>query len=399
MSSNVIDQTRDENGQHFWALLNVGHNGSRLFNPPDFVKKASSTDICGRAETPVNVFCDPASRQFPCHTRPATWVSAVFFHMQKDEMPKEAAIAIEKRLERAAEVHGILGEIQSIKQAVLKAKMEPELPDEDFALVFTNDLGHKEKHYRLHNANDIKAACSYLEKYDPEFPFEERRIFADKVLRKAAALGVDLGVTEEWLEKKAGWGSCSSDMVIHLLKSRADALVNAGRGTNLIETLAKTAAACKNDPNRFKDPETLWKMASLIDKVDREYRLNKDELPSLDELFGVTIKKAEKIVSDHFVLCTGTIYEKSALAHLNMDDVRSVMGEPFAEAVSDGGGLFLNFDKLAKVASDMPLPDAQLFERMVRASDIRPVAREPMHEGVHLGAEGLSKLAEMHEPA
>jgi hypothetical protein len=398
----LLDQGRDTNGQHLVALLNtVGADGAKLFAPPDFVKAASSEVIVAGEDTTPGLFADPRHRMFPCHTGAATWVSAAYFHSQKQAASKEVAQAIERRIDAAAKHHGITSFVTAVKTAVegARARTETELPDSDFALVVAYEDGNKERHLPIRNPGELKVACDYLRQYYNEFTFDDRRAIAEKILTKAAALNVGLGVEQEALEKQAGHGSCAPETVANLVFSRAKAVRLIRHDLEMAEQLGKMAQDCLDRGSDVIVPSNLHKIAGFIDRVDHEYGFRGlTDLPKPEDvLFQINVKVASRLMQDHVSLTSGNVYAKQALAGVNLADIRSIMGDGFAGAVSDDG-LYLDTEKLAQVAPTMPRDDAELFDSLMRQLNVQPVYKEAAHHasGPLSSASNLLKLAGMH---
>lgn len=398
----ILDQARDANGQRLYALIHtVGADGVKLFTPPDFVKTASAENILGGEDPAPGVYANPRERLFPCHTGAATWVSALFFHNQKQAMARGMAQAIEARIDTAAAHHGIAGHVAQIKTAVeqSRARSEAAISDEDFAVVIQYENGNKERHLPIRNEAEVKAACAYLRQYGPEFSFDDRRVIAEKILVKAAQHRVALGTETEVLEKQAGHGTCSPDTIAELLYSRAKAVRTLHRDLDMSENLAKMAMECLQKPDYAVLPSNLLKLAGFIDRVDAEYGLR--NLTGLrkpeDALFQLNVKVAQRVLDSHVSLTSGNVYAKEALARVNLDDVRAVMGEPFANAVSDGWSL--DTEKLAEVVRTMPRDDAELFDRLMQQLDVQPAYKEAAHtpSGPLASADALLQLAGMHQ--
>lgn len=399
----ILDQTRDLNGQHLVGLLNtVGADGTKLFPPPDFVKAASSENIVGSEDLAPGMFANPRDRMFPCHTGPATWVSSLFFQSQKQAMDRKLAEVVEKRIDAAARHHGITSFTESVKKASANAAAAAEsaMSDDDYALVVQYDGGVKERHLPIRNSSEIKAACAYLRQYQREFTFDDRRIIAEKILVKAAQYGVALGAEEEILEKQAGHGTCSPDTAAELLYSRAKAVRLLHKNLDMAENLAKMAMQCLSNADYTTLPSNLVKIASFIDRVDAEYGLgNLKELQRPEDvLFQLNVKVANQMIQDHVSLTSGNIYSKQALSKVSLEDLRAVMGDSFASAVS-GEGLFLDTEKLAEVARTMPRDDAELFDRLMHQLSVSAVYKEAAHtkSGPLASASALLELAGMHQ--
>lgn len=397
----VVDQTRDANGQHLSGLLNaVDADGFKLFPPPDFVKSAGQEQIAG-TDLPPAAFADPRGRSFPCHTAAATWVSAAFFHGgQKAAMRKKAAEAVERRIDEAAEFHGISGYVAAVKEAADRdgRRTVDDLPDSDFALVWDYGNGVKERHLPVRNEGEVKAAAEYVSRHRADLRAADRRQIAGKVLDKAAALGVDVE-DQVGLRAAAGRGATSPEHAAEVVFKRAQAVKRLGRGSaeslGVSEQLAKIAAACLENGYVATTPSELHKLADVIDGVDREYRLrNLSDLPPVDSLFSLTEKVARDVMAGHVALTTGTVYTKDAVSRVPLEALVDVLGEEFARAVSDDG-LWVDREKMARVAATLPRGDAALLDKLLESLGAESVVSKTASAPIESG-DDLLALAELH---
>jgi hypothetical protein len=391
----ILDQTGDLNGQQLYRL-------SRLYPLPPFVKAASSDDIYGSDELHSHQFADPAHRQFPCHTGPATYISALFFLDKKASMDPDEATFVNGRLDDLAFFHGINERVDALRTKLADAQKLPDinqLPDDIFALVMARD-GVKERHYPLRNALEVKAAAEMIEKYREVIPYEHRQTMAEKVLDKAAEYGAGLGDLDGFLHKQAGHGAAAGLDVAQFLFDRARLLKRANKIT-FAEQVAKMASTVAHQPAVAHDSNSLIKLASLVDQVDRESGLSKivDDLPRPEDVFfGITEKAASEMLAKHFTTTSGNIYKTADVSALKLDAVRDVMGEDFAQAISSGG-LFVSPEKVADIVPTLPRGDAELFDRLLGSYGVGPKAKEAAHEGSDFSLKKLRKMASLHARA
>lgn len=374
----ILDQTSDLNGQQT-------HRLTTLYPTPEFVKEASSEAICGpEGGMPARCYADPARRLYPIHTKQATWVSALFFLDNKDKHTAKEAAAIEKAIDNGAKFHGIHEDIKGLKgDFTKKASADPDktLANADFALILELDDGTVERHYPLRNALEVKTAASYLRKFQEVIPYEQRQKMAQKILDKSSEYGAGLGELEDFVDKQAGYGVCAAGDAACLLRGRASLMRRKGLAPDVRTEYEKMAQTCLEHPEQVRNRDSLVKLASLVDNIDRLYGLNKEsgiEKPE-DVLFGVTIKTAEQFVSDHCVTITGNMYKVADLRKVALDDLRDVFGDDFAEEVSVGG-LQVSPEKLAEHASALPRGEAEMLDRLFSQSGIVPMAKEAAHD-------------------
>jgi len=364
----VLDQTQDLDGRELYRL-------TRLYSLPPFCKQASSQMIMGY---PDGVYAYPPRRLYPCDTAAATYISTLFFLDKKAAFNDAVANYVQGQLTRYASYHGIGERIEQLKQAFAADKNTPEaqLSDDEFALV----LDDGERHYPLRNATEVKAAAEFTLKNRQLIPLSYRQKMAGRILTKANEYGAALGDLDEFLEKQAGYGGCSTQQAAELLFQRARLLKTAGKLDAAIQIgqLAKTALSTKE---AVHDDARRRELAVLVDRVDREYNLyNKFEqlMPPEDVLFGFTEKSASNLRNSHVSTISGNIYKRADLSNLKLDDIRDFMGDDFADAVSTGG-LFVSEEKLAAIVPTLPLNDGKSFDRMARALGVKPTAVEAAH--------------------
>lgn len=383
----------------FYSLIHrPDESGKAILDLPEYVKTASHAKITGRdhpesADRP-DLYAYPSRKLFPIGSKPATWVSALFYYSQNPE----GGDVIEDRLVKAAKFFGILGDVYRIKMAFSKDKEPPEDSDDDYAITVQTSQG-KKRFFPIRNHQELQKASQYLKQYREVLGFDDRMALAKHILKKAAFLGVELPLEEWiWLEKQAGQGSCSSQTAAELLFSRAKVLrlFNLAPDSQLL--LAKTAMHILQNPHEAKIPSVLHKIARSVEKIDRKFGLKSGvggAVPSIETLFTVTVKTASQAVNDFVELTDGKIFRKDDLRLLPVSELRQVLGDDFLEMVSEDG-LRVSPEKLAEVVRTLPKPDAALFSKVLESHYIKPLTKLASTEQL-LGQEGLRKLADLYE--
>lgn len=399
MSNGVVDQAADSNG---WFLHQVLHakaaDGTSLFVEPSFVKSAAREDLIGQQDMRPGLYADPVHHKFACHTGAATWLSAVAFHTQKQAYAEGPRNQISTRLDTAAKFHGIEKDIEAVKKAAERylTPAPEDLTDLDYGIVIEGPDKVKERHFPIRNGDEIKVAWAYSQQHRNALGYDSRRVMAEKILRKAASLGVVLDDLAQ-IEKQAGHGTCSSKTAAEFIFSRVKVLHAIRQGPEEQKSLTKIAMQILDNPGFAHLPTNLHKIASLVEKVDVQFRLNRmADLPTAeDTLFGINIKTASAIERDSVAVASGNIYSKKAMHSLSPSAVKSMMGEDFVRAVSPDG-LFLDLEKLAALAPTLPRPDAALFDLLMKQSGISPVYRERSQYRGGLDQASLTELAALH---
>jgi hypothetical protein len=367
---NVLDHTQDLSGVDQHRLIS-------LFPPPDFVKQASHEQLYGDTETlPPHVYAYEAKRAYPCHQKAATWMSAAFFADKRASLPADLVPHIEARILKSAAYWNIKPEVEALwaKMAETQTEKQANLLDSQFALVW-NEAGRKERHYPLRNMHEVKMASDWFGKFHTEFTFADKHTIATKILMKAAEFLAPVE-NAELLHKCAGYGYCANVDAADAWAVRAS-LVQRRFPDHAKEAMA-LATNLKNTEISSRDHGVRVKMATLMDQFDRQtelHRLYDDGGLSRPEdvLFMVTEKVASDFVNSHVQTTTGAVYEKSALAALDLNMISTWLGSELAEAC---GPLELDLEKLAAIVPTLPRPDAQMFERMALSAGVPVAARE-----------------------
>ena len=294
---------------------------------------------------------------------------------------------------------GLATKSATVKSASFKETTLGELPDSSFAFVWAGEDGTKERRYPMRNELEVKAAASWFNQYLPEireqYSFLDRQTVANKILDKAASLHIDLPRYEDTLEKAAGRGWCDPTAAAALIRNR----IKVGHRVDspVSEALEKLAESVEGTASMFMDPASTANLAETIDQFDRTYHvLNKysESVPAPEDVFfSATYKEAEEFVKDACTTTTGSVYSTQDFAKLSTSDIRDLFGDELAKEVTTG--LKVDPEKLATVASTLPRPDAQLFDRLLSDTGITPIAKEAADTRIGYSHEQLKQLAEL----
>lgn len=389
----VLDQRQDLSGKQLHQLL-------QLYTPPEFVKQASMPAVVGNPQLPLNCFADPVERLYPTHTSAATWVSAGFFGLHGNRLTEKRAAMIRPRLLASAAYYGILPQVETLLEKIASDKQAGAelLSDEDFALVIEYDTGHKDRRYPLRNAMETKRAAAYLQEHADEFRFQERHTIATRILDKAAAYGANLGEHQAFLEKQAGYGTCSIESAMQVVWDRVVRMGHMSHPTDAQVQLAKVAKALgTSDPWQGLGDPRLIKLASLVSDIDREYHF--------DRLYGTLLRRPEeiffemepamltKLAGELVETRTGYVYNLADLDRIRLTELQNALGSDIAQAVSMGG-TGVSLEKLAAVIPTLPLPDAREFDQIAKRCGVQPLGQErPLENASRLDQDELFQLA------
>ena len=387
MSTEILDQAQDLTGAE-WHRLTATHT------VPEFVKSASHPARYGDpAELPVTVYAYPPQRLYPCHTAAATWASAMFFLEKQANWKPAENEAIWTRLQDAARYWQILPQVQALTGERTKSAAAIPLADDDFALVWELEGQPKERHYPLRNAEEVKAAAAWLEQFRGDMVLADRRTIAGRILTKAAAYHV-LPDNNEFLCRTAGVGYCTTQTLVDCWQTRAT--LSKQTHPEYAAQANGMAESIKIAHLDFRDHGLRCRLADLMDTFDRETKLaalygDGLERPE-DQIFQITEKVAKDTAKQYVGTTCGTVYEKTAMELIPLEDIRGWLGDDIAEAVSIAG-IHVDTEKLAAVITTLPRPDAQMFDQLAASLGIVPFAQAKMANACGLSGTAAAELA------
>ena len=393
---NILDQTGDLSGQDTYRIM-------RKFSPPQFVKEASQSDLYGPDEDlPPRAYADPGRKRFPVHTKAATWLSTAFFLKNSEHIDAKVRPWIEGTLDKMSSFYGIKSYVDKLKEEWQKdASFEGmELHDDDFALIVKYPNGTSDRKYPLRNAKEVRAAAEWLKQYKSNIPFEDRAIISRRIIEKAAQFGANTKDLDDFLEKQAGYGGCSTEDVVGLLWNRLNLIGDHNSSPNEMQIeLAKMAKVCLEQPEQIRCHESLTKIASIIDQIDRHYNIVHSPVvpPPEDVLFKYTKKQASEFMNQHCKTTTGNVYKVADFKRVKLHDLKDLLGEDFANEVSRDG-LMISPEKMEEVASTLPRNDAALLDRLLEDVGILPYSKEASHKSnTRLTKECLREIAKLRK--
>lgn len=343
------------------------------------------------------MYADQYNKLYPCHTAPATWLSALFFADKQANFTTKQAADIRERIHASANYFGILNLVQELEEKVAAAGTTDlnALPDSDFAIVWIGENGVKDRHWPLRNATEVKFAADHFSKYRDEFVYEDRRKIAEKILEKSAAYGADINEHIHTLSLTAGAGACAASVASDMLRKRA-ALV-ARTNADGAWLMRKLAESVESNPEKAREHDYRVKLAAAVDEFDRTNLLNRlyDDggLPRPEEvLFAVTEKAARDFLASNVETTTGNVYALEDLEKLAVDQVREWLGDEFADAVT-AGGVYMDRDKLAAIVPTLDRGMAAMLDRLMQENKIAAVAQTKQADSL-LPLEKLFELAQ-----
>lgn len=365
-----LDHTQDVSGRET-------HRLTTLYSAPDFVKAADFKRTHGDDTLPRHAYADMRNKLYPCHTGPATWMSALFFADKEACFEEADAAGIKTRILDAAKYFGILGSVSETMGKVAAANdLDLEkLADDEFAIVWTT-ADKKERYWPMRNETEVKHAAFNFNEWRDEFVFEDRQKIAVRILEKAAAYGADIGESENELAQTAGYGACAAKTAAAMVRDRAGLVARTNK--EAAEEMKTLAGLMDEHPEHTREHATLLKLAAAIDEfdrvnhLDRLYKTNDLDRPE-SVLFAVTEKVARDFMQQNVETTTGSVYALDDLEKLAVDDMRSWLGDDFVDAVT-AGGVYVDREKMSAIIPTLDRGMAALLDRLMQENKMAAVA-------------------------
>lgn len=294
---------------------------------PAYVKVAAEVDFGELDRIPSSSFADPETRQFPCHTKEACWVSAAY--MAHNGTTGNAI----KRLEKFAADWGIGSDVQI---TFAKAEIRTQLAKTAAAAMpYALDVQHgteRIKRFPVATPELVKTSCDRFYADRAKYPWKWRAEAASNLIAKVAEHKVEKWVNpdvRDYLDRAAARGTLDKSAMWNALATAEYYFPNDAA----VQKLASVVEALDG----LDDPK-LTKVACDAFALLHEAGLNKfiDWLPE-EKLIGKTMTKLAAERSDFVKLADGSTVnlddigvEKLAavvpeLTHLSRDELRDVL--------------------------------------------------------------------------
>ena len=363
--------------------LQVLHTLSKQFldgELPSFVKAADVAAEKPVANAPLSVYGDPAIRQFPCHTKVATWLSCLYFWGLTNEKwasscPKDV---VGDRLTKAANYWGILSDVQKLQSVISEKSASPNrhLTDDDYALT-VNYGNERLRRFPIVNALSVKKAAANLHRFRVSYPYVWRKKAAVKILERAMKYNAQLEPSDlDYVVKAAGVYPAENEDVAKKVAARAYLFPDE------IKLRMRKAAEMVVKSSQLK----IDTLCELLDAADRQFKklaMYNDGLETPEEVCYQGVQaKAASAATMTVSLTTGATYELEAIKAAGLEPF-SVLAPDYVSAVAANDKGDLDMAKVAEVLPTLPQDDAQVLERAFKAVGVNPLAKEA----------GMSKVA------
>jgi hypothetical protein len=372
-----------------WSLTTL------LEYQPDFIKSADQRDLGVSVDNvDSELFADPRTGSWPCHTPAATWASYSLWKNANFDKNDAATAAVESRLLTFARHYGISRECQDVakkieeeREKLAKAAHEGGRPDSDFAVVWTNDDGSVERHMPMRNVVETTIAAAYFREKSSMFlrstSFDFRRSVADKILTKAASYSTDL--PEEVissLERASCRGVSVPSEASRAIMARA-ALGQKSASEDIrvrSRAMQELAGLMVAQPASTSDYSSRVAIAQAIDAFDKaagfaELVARGDLQSPEDIMFNIPFSKASQELAMHTSTATGCVYKLADLERVPLHSIRELLGKEVADSLSEDG-LHVSGKLAAEIVPTLPRPDASVLDDIMTENGLGSVGKE-----------------------
>lgn len=323
---------------------------------PDYVGNYTPLDKVAASELPEQVFADPDTRRYPIDTKAATWLAGAIFEMQKQagelDYPKHTESWVEGNITKNAELFEISEDLESVR-GLIGGELSKVASDEDSNYAWLIKDANEQvvkRRYPIHDETGVRKAAEYFMENRGEYPHAVRREICSKVLRKAAALGIDESELPGEMVREAGDALPRTSVIMRELIHRANLSKDAEAGAALLNLNNVLSVA---DPNEVL--ESIDKIAEIVEDFDAVEGLRgsygKRVTFPADFLYSVNTKEASAVV-DGTISLGDHAFQKAALAELEPATAFApVLGADFVSAIKEGESV--DATKLAKKLSEL----------------------------------------------
>ena len=306
------------------------------------------------------LFADPAKREYPIDSKPATWLAAAYFKEASDkgEYARKSVTEnyIKERIKEAAEIYGISEDVDAVFKGTAVKVASAADNDENYCWID----GTGRRMYPVFDKEGAAKAISYFEENRFQYPLDMRIGIARNIIKKACDHNVE---PSEVVMKEAGFGVPNRVKLMEEILERA-------KISNDPEVAIKFAKINESIANATTEEllENMDKLASVIDALDSANGLkahyNVKIMSPQETIYSMTVKEASAAVEDSLVLSEHT-FKITKLAELD-PEVFNVLGDNFSDELSTDGKL--DATKMAAILPTLPRPDKRLLEDEIKAS-------------------------------
>jgi len=284
-------------------------------------------------------FLDVSRCKYPCHTKEATFASALFFEHTKSQYPATKRAVLQRRLQSKLAAWDIEADVA----ATQRPKTAGNEPTEQ---------------YPLRNAAECAAAHDWLLSNREILPAVERRKLAARICDAADDFDLILG-SRDTMEKLACRGFCDIKQTKKAIRSR----IKYAKDTCSKDGMQALLDAIQEEKNASM--ELRIRISDALDAFDSVYKLrNKYASHILDYpedcVTHISLTQAKELLEAYTIIPDGRVLKIADILSTPLADIDAVAGEEIRKQICTG----LRPDP-AKIAKLLPSLDAATVDGLV----------------------------------
>lgn len=287
-------------------------------------KYAQEHDLIDTSELPDSAFADSISREYPIHTKADTFLSAVYLN----KTAADAKPYVKSALENAIDIWGVREDVDNAlsgrqeKTASSAVAIEYKQDDD---IIHTAYVSSEKGFNKI--ASDVITNTTYS--------LRTRQDVAEQLLHKCSQYIKDTD-TQDRLEKCAGWGTSTPEVVYDAIRNRA--LLMERSNEKLADKLNKCAEHIISTYKDVVPKHVLDKTANFIDLVDRASGMHTNYGTAFrrpeEDMYKYTLNDG-RMLKKYAVNMQNNMVIKSSDIRNNMDKLSSVLDNAFGIQAED----------------------------------------------------------------
>ena len=367
-NNQIIDQNNDRNQQYFISTIQPYYNQllNKMSLPSSYFIKTSSSYSPSPPTHTITIYSDPINKKFPCNTPQQTLLSCLYFHHQQNKYNEKHKNIIKNNFYKFASYFNIKDKVDQI----------------------LNYQQIKNENHNLLNKlpiHDVQKGINWLQKYGTYLPYPVRQKISVQLIDYINENNINVPDKQSlyFLHKVAGYGVGSCDEIKKMVQYR---IKMSSHDPILQQKLQQIYDILNNNPQQIlNDHYNMLKLSHVIDKVDKINKINKNYgnlflLPPEQVIFKYPLIKISETVNNVISFPSGNIYNIDDLKQMKLNEIKEHFGgDEFVSLITNDFGN-IDVEKLKEQVKALPVPDSELFEKILKNQGILPFAQKESND-------------------
>ena len=366
-NNQIIDQNNDRNQQYFISTIQPYYNQllNKMSLPSSYFIKTSSSYSPSPPTHTITIYSDPINKKFPCNTPQQTLLSCLYFHHQQNKYNEKHKNIIKNNFYKFASYFNIKDKVDQI----------------------LNYQQIKNENHNLLNKlpiHDVQKGINWLQKYGTYLPYPVRQKISVQLIDYIKENNINVPDKQSlyFLHKVAGYGVGSCDEIKKMVQYR---IKMSSHDPILQQKLQQIYDILNTNPQQILNNHyNMLKLSHVIDKVDKINKINKNYgnlflLPPEQVIFKYPLIKISETVNNVISFPSGNIYNIDDLKQMKLNEIKEHFGDEFVSLITDDFGN-IDVEKLKEQVKALPVPDSELFEKILKNQGILPFAQKESND-------------------